>query len=160
MSAPAHKTYILGDREYSNEDLALLSLGVACEKKATRPILLDLRHLGTSFTEYFAIVSAANNRQVYAIAEDVRMFFKTAFGLNPVAVDGLESATWVLIDYGFMFVHVFQEPTRALYQLEQLWGKARLIPCDEENYEPLFKQAQQFLSHENKETTSQAPSYS
>ncbi len=67
------------------------------------------------------------------------MFFKTAFGLNPVSVDGMETCTWVLIDYGFMFVHIFQEPTRDLYQLEQLWSKARNLPASEEIFEPFYK---------------------
>jgi ribosome-associated protein len=58
----------------------------------------------------------------------------------PVSVDGLESCTWVLIDFGFLFVHVFQEPTRELYQLEQLWSKAHLIPVEEEKYQALYKE--------------------
>lgn len=139
MSIQSNQKYILGEHEYSHEDLALLSVAVAIEKKCVRPVILDLRNLSSAFTEIFTIVSASNNRQVYAVAEEIRMFFKTTFGLNPVAVDGMETCTWVLIDYGFMFVHIFQEPTRELYQLEQLWSKARNISATEEIYEPLYK---------------------
>jgi ribosome-associated protein len=139
MKVHTHKEYKIGDREYTHEDLALLAVAVACEKKAVRPVILDLRNLGHAFTEIFSIVSATNHRQVYAIAEEIRLFFKEHFDLNPVAVDGLESCTWVLLDYGFMFVHVFQEPTRELYQLEQLWSKARDIPATEEIFVPLYK---------------------
>ena len=134
-----HK-YTLGDHDYTNEELALLSVAVACEKKAVRPLILDLRNVGSAFTELFSIVSASNTRQVYAIAEEIRLYFKRTFGLNPVAVDGMETCTWVLIDYGFMFVHIFQEPTREVYQLEQLWSKARNIDADESVYTALYQE--------------------
>lgn len=146
MSNQETVQYRLGEKEYSHEELALLAVAVACEKKSHRPVILDLRNLSSAFTEIFAIVSAGNNRQVYAVAEEIRMFFKNAFGLNPVATDGLETCTWVLIDYGFMFIHIFQEPTRDLYQLEQLWSKARHIPSSEDIFQPLYQQALHHIS--------------
>ena len=127
----------LGTRNFTREETALIAIAVAMEKKAFRPVLLDLRSQG-AFTEMFAILSATNARQVTAVAEGVRLLFKNTFGLNPVAVDGLESQTWVLIDYGFLFIHVFQEPTRELYQLEQLWSKGRLIQLNEDAIQELF----------------------
>lgn len=130
-------TTTIGEKELSHEDLAMLAIAIATEKKAVRPIIMDLRGVG-AFTELFAIVSASNQRQVYAVAESIRQFFKRHLGIMPVSVDGLESCTWVLIDYGFLFVHVFQEPTRELYQLEQLWNKAHVIPLAEENCQALY----------------------
>lgn len=129
----------LGTRNFTREETALIAIAVAMERKSFRPVLLDLRAQG-AFTEMFAIVSAVNARQVTAIAEGIRLFFKNTFGLNPIGVDGLESQTWVLIDYGFLFIHVFQEPTRELYQLEQLWSKGRLIPLHEEEIQKLFNE--------------------
>ena len=137
--------YKIGDKEYTKEELALLAVAVACDKKAVRPVILDLRNLTSAFTELFTIVSAANHRQVFAIAEEIRMFFKSSFGLIPVAIDGLETSTWVLIDYGFMFIHIFQEPTRDLYQLEQLWSKARNVDAPEEVFVPLYNDAKESL---------------
>jgi ribosome-associated protein len=66
------------------------------------------------------------------------MFFKHTFGLQPLSVDGMESQTWVLLDYGFLFVHVFQDPTRELYQLELLWSKGRLVSFTEESANALY----------------------
>ncbi|RDB37201.1 ribosome silencing factor [Spirobacillus cienkowskii] len=129
----------IGDKELSQEELAMLSIAVAMDKKAVRPVMMDLKNLG-AFTELFAIVSASNQRQVYAIAEHIRQTFKQCLGLSPISVDGLESSSWVLIDYGFLFVHIFQEPTRDLYQLEQLWSKARFIDIDEEKCQLLLNE--------------------
>jgi len=130
-------TFPIGDRRFSREDMAVIAIATAMDKKAVRPVLLDLRNQG-AFTEYFAIVSASNARQVSAVAEGIRMFFKQTFGLQALSVDGMESQTWVLLDYGFLFVHVFQEPTRELYQLEQLWSKGRLVEFTEDSANALF----------------------
>lgn len=129
----------VGDKEFSHEEVAMIAVAIATEKKAVRPILMDLRNIG-AFTELFTIVSASNPRQVYAVAESIRQFFKHNLGISPVSVDGLESCTWILIDYGFLFVHVFQEPTRELYQLEQLWSKAHVIPLTEDKCQALYNE--------------------
>jgi ribosome-associated protein len=121
----------LGNRAFEAEELGQLAIAVAMEKKATKPVLIDLRPQG-AFTEYFAILSATNPRQVIAIAEEVRMFFKRVFGVHPVAADGFETATWALLDYGSFFVHIFQENTREMYRLEQLWSKGRFIELKED----------------------------
>ena len=138
-------TTTVGDKELSHEDVAMLAIAAAIEKKAVRPVVMDLRSVG-AFTELFAIVSASNQRQVYAVAEGIRQFFKHHLGIMPVSVDGLESCTWVLIDYGFLFIHVFQEPTRELYQLEQLWNKAHIIPVIEDKCQALYHEVLEITS--------------
>ena len=130
----------IGNRRYTREEMAILAVAAGMEKKAMRPVILDLRAQG-SFTEYFAILSAANARQASAIAEAVRMFFKKNFGVSPLSVDGLETQEWVLLDYGFLFVHVFQDPTREHYSLEQLWSKSRLVPVNEADSMALHNEA-------------------
>lgn len=131
MSNKAISGHKLGDREFSPEELSTLAVAVGLEKKATKPVLIDLRPQG-AFTEYFAIMSATNPRQVAAIAEEIRLFFKSAFGVHPVAADGFETSTWVLLDYGSFFIHVFQESTREMYRLENLWSKGRFIELNEQ----------------------------
>lgn len=148
MSEENEKKYVLSGREFSNEDLALLSVASALEKKATRPVIMDLRHLD-AFSEFFAIVSAANARQAYAIAQEIKVFFKKAFGLHPLSIDGLETCNWVLIDYGFLFVHIFQEPTREMYQLEKLWGKSRSLAFTEEQCAKLHQEVLSLIPHES-----------
>ncbi|KAB8027758.1 ribosome silencing factor [Fluviispira multicolorata] len=130
---------MIGERSFTHEEIAMLAIAAAEEKKAVRPVVMDLTSQG-AFTELFAILSASNTRQVYAAAEAVRHFFKTHFGMSPVTVDGMENCTWVLIDYGFLFVHIFQEPTRELYQLEQLWSKAHMLPVSEDKCQELYKE--------------------
>lgn len=135
------KTEIIkaGERILEREELVKLALAIGLEKKATRPLAIDLRSQG-AFTEYFAILSAANGRQVAAVAEEIRIFFRDQLGLQPVSIDGREARTWILLDYGFLFVHVFQEPTRELYALEQLWSKGRYITPTEQELSALLSE--------------------
>ncbi len=133
-----------GERILEREELVKLALAIGLEKKATRPLAIDLRNQG-AFTEYFAILSATNARQVAAVAEDIRLFFRDELGLLPVAVDGREQRTWILLDYGCLFVHVFQEPTRELYALEQLWSKGRYMTPSEQELSQLLAEVKAAL---------------
>ena len=81
--------------------------------------VLDLREV-TTFTDYFVICSAANSRQVQAIANEIQQKLSES-GERPTNVEGLENAEWVLMDYGDLVVHVFSEGARAYYDLDRLW---------------------------------------
>jgi ribosome-associated protein len=75
-----------------------------------------------SIVEHFVITGAPNGRQVKTIAEEVEDKVRAAGGGSPIRVEGLSDATWVLIDYGDVVVHVFLDETRSYYDLERLWG--------------------------------------
>lgn len=97
-------------------------------KKASDPVLLDVRHL-TSLADAFLICHGTSNRQVSAIAEYIQRDLKKQ-GINALSVDGLKEGHWVLMDYGHVIIHVFFESTRSFYNLEGLWSDARRIVTD------------------------------
>jgi ribosome-associated protein len=80
----------------------------------------------TSFTDFFVICTAANSRQTQAISDEVASELKRA-GHLPLNVEGYDNAQWVLVDFGDCIVHVFQEKTRRLYDLERLWRQAKTV---------------------------------
>jgi ribosome-associated protein len=84
-----------------------------------------------SIVEYFVITSASNPRQVRAIAEEIEEQIKLQDGPGPIRVEGLKDATWVLLDYGDVVVHVFLDETRAFYDLERLWSDVPRVDWDE-----------------------------
>lgn len=127
---------------FSTEELATIAIAAGIQKKAVRPVLIDLRSIG-AFVDFFAILSATNTRQVVAIAEGIRLFFKENLGLRPLSVDGMETGSWVVLDFGAFFVHVFLDTTREVYRLEQLWSKARFVELQEESANQLLQRAQQ-----------------
>jgi ribosome-associated protein len=103
-------------------EAAQLCAGAADSKKAFEILVLDLSKL-TSICDYFVICSGSNSTQVGAIAEGIGHDLAKA-GVHPSHVEGATGANWVLMDYGDVVVHVFEEQTRTYYSLEKLWGEA------------------------------------
>ncbi|HEY4597248.1 MAG TPA: ribosome silencing factor [Thermoanaerobaculia bacterium] len=90
-----------------------------------KAIDLKVLHLAkvTDFADYFLICSGTSERQVQAIADAVQEKLRER-RVRPLHVEGYNRSQWVLIDYGDLVVHVFQEETRRYYALEKLWGDA------------------------------------
>ena len=102
--------------------LARRAAQVAAGKKATDVVILDLRK-ATAFTDFFIIASAANQRQILAIADAITETLR-AEGLRPKHVEGYPRHEWILMDYDDFVVHVFTPRMRHFYDLERLWGGA------------------------------------
>lgn len=85
----------------------------------------------TSIAEYFVICAASSTTQVKTLADEVEFRLKTDYEVMPHHVEGHDSASWILLDYGFALVHVFLESAREFYSLEKLWKDATAIPTDE-----------------------------
>ena len=101
------------------------AIEAARDKKATGVVVLDLKKAG-AFTDYFVICSAANPRQVQAIADAIEEALKGQ-KQRPSLVEGYARAEWVLLDYFDFVVHVFSKHARDFYGLDRLWGSATRI---------------------------------
>jgi ribosome-associated protein len=95
-------------------------------------VVLDLQGL-TSITDYFVICSGDSITQVKAIKEQIEEKFRIE-NIKPLGIEGTKYNHWILMDYGDIIVHIFEESTRAYYELEKLWIDARRIPI--EKYQP------------------------
>lgn len=102
-----------------------LCVVAADSKKAEDIVVLEVGPL-SSVAEYFFICSASSDRQVRAIAEAIAEEL-TRNGEKPLAVEGYQKGTWVLIDSADLIVHVFDDETRRFYNLERLWHRAARI---------------------------------
>ncbi|AXU80107.1 TPA: ribosome silencing factor [Clostridioides difficile] len=83
----------------------------------------------SSLCDYFIITTASSQRQVKAIADNVEDEL-SKLGLEPRGKEGQGTQTWVLLDYGDIMVHVFNEENRGFYNLEKLWKDAPYIDID------------------------------
>jgi ribosome-associated protein len=93
------------------------------DKKAEDVVVLDLRKTG-GFTDYFVICTAANARQMTAIADSVLDTLRQALDERPALAEGVDKSEWILLDYFNFVVHIFSRECRAFYGLERLWGNA------------------------------------
>jgi ribosome-associated protein len=98
------------------------AVAAAEDRKALDLKVLHLQQV-SDFTDYFLICSGSSERQVQAIADAVQERLR-ANGVRPLHVEGYNRGQWVLLDYGDLVVHVFQEEPRRFYALERLWGDA------------------------------------
>ncbi len=83
----------------------------------------------SSLCEYFVIATAGSQRQVKAIADNVEDEL-TKHGIEARGKEGYDSQVWILLDYGDVMVHVFDEENRAFYNLEKLWKDAPYVDVD------------------------------
>ena len=94
-------------------------------------VVLDVADL-LVVTGYFVVTSAGNRRLVKAIADEVERAVAEAGGPKPLRTEGLDDLRWVLLDYGDFVVHVFDDETRAVYDLERLWRDAPRVDFTED----------------------------
>lgn len=99
----------------------------ADEKKGEDVLVLDVAEI-MGIVECFVITSASNTRLVRSIVDEIELRIFEQTGTKPRAVEGLRDASWVLLDYGDLVVHVFLRETREYYGLERLWADAATIP--------------------------------
>jgi ribosome-associated protein len=95
-------------------------------RKAVNVVALDVREL-TSIADVFIICSGRSSRQVSAIADHIERELRKQKS-KPLSVEGGAEGQWVLMDHGFIVIHVFLESVRQFYDLEGLWSDARRIP--------------------------------
>ena len=88
--------------------------------------ILDLREIDNSACDYFVICNGNSNTQVSAIVNSVQKTVSKEIKDKPWHVEGMENAEWVLMDYVNIVVHVFQKHIREYYNIESLWGDAKI----------------------------------
>jgi ribosome-associated protein len=100
-------------------DLAKVAALAAEDKLATTITGIDVSEQ-LALTDVFVIVSAATDRQVGAIVDEVEDKLREV-GAKPMRREGEREGRWVLIDYGDIVVHVQHDEERDFYELERLW---------------------------------------
>ena len=100
------------------------------ERKGKEIDVLHVEHL-TSLTEYFVICTATSTTQVKALADSVEYHLEYDHDITPHHIEGFESSTWILLDYGSVLVHVFVPEARKFYNLENLWKDGTPISLKE-----------------------------
>jgi ribosome-associated protein len=104
--------------QLSTRDKVREGLSAALDKKAAAVLVFNLTEL-TTMADYFVLSTANSDRQARAIADAIT----EAVG-PPLSIEGLANANWILMDYGDVVFHVFQEEARKFYALERIWGDA------------------------------------
>ncbi|MGX7827431.1 ribosome silencing factor [Actinokineospora sp. 24-640] len=108
--------------------LATVAAAAAADKKATEVVVLDVSDQ-LVITDCFVIASAANERQVGAIVDNVEEKMREA-GTKPVRREGAREGRWVLLDFVDVVVHIQHAEERSFYSLERLWKDCPRVPFE------------------------------
>jgi ribosome-associated protein len=96
------------------------------EVKAENITIFDLTSIENSVCSYFVICDGNSNTQVNAISNSVEKLVKDKLNEKAWHVEGRDNSEWVLMDYVHTVVHIFQKETREFYDLDSLWGDAKI----------------------------------
>ncbi len=103
---------------------------VAIENNGTEVMVLDVCDQ-TALFDYFVIATGTSRRQLHAISEQIDDALEKELGDKRLGIEGYEDSRWIVLDYGNVVIHLFDEETRSYYDLESLWADAREIPLAE-----------------------------
>ena len=99
---------------------------LAQEQKAVNPVVLEL--IGTTaLADYFLVCSGTSERHTQAMADHIEKSLKQR-GILPRGIEGRTGGRWILMDYGDVIIHIFQQTERDFYDLEALWSDCPRVP--------------------------------
>ena len=106
---------------------------IACkaidDKKGQDIKVIDIHNVSV-IADYFVIASGTNSNQVQAIVDNVEEQRGRA-GFEAKQIEGNRNSSWILMDYGDVIVHVFDEENRLFYDLERIWRDGKVLEMDE-----------------------------
>ena len=85
-----------------------------------------MRQQSTLF-DYFVIASGTSRRQLHAMSEEIDHTLEDDLKDKRMGSEGYDASRWVLLDYGSVVIHLFDDETREFYALEALWADAKAI---------------------------------
>ena len=117
--------------ESMNKELEMVRLACKAmdEKKAIDIKVIDIHEVSV-IADYFVIASGSNLNQVQAMVDNVEEQLGRA-GYEPKQVEGTRGSNWILMDYGDLIIHVFDEENRLFYDLERIWRDGKEVDVDE-----------------------------
>lgn len=118
-------------KRVSADELIAVILKAIDEIKGVDIQVLDLREIENTVCEYFIVCTGTSNTHVNAISGIIQKQVGKICQEKPWHIEGEGNSEWVLVDYVNIVVHVFQKHIREFYDIESLWGDAKitLIPA-------------------------------
>lgn len=110
--------------------LAAAAIRVAIDNKAKEVAVLDVCGQSSEF-DLFVLATGQSRRQLHAISEQIDDVLEKDLGDKRMGIEGYDESRWIVLDYGSVVIHLFDEETREYYDLESLWADGKQIPLSE-----------------------------
>ena len=107
--------------------IAATAARVALENNGQNVVVIDVCGQSAEF-DLFVIATGQSRRQLHAISEQIDDALEKGMGEKRFGIEGYDESRWIVLDYGSVIVHLFDEETRDFYDLESLWADGTPIP--------------------------------
>lgn len=112
-----------------SKELCKLALQALEDKKADDISVIDISEVSV-LADYFLIASGSNRSQIQAMCDNVEEVLGRA-GTSVKQIEGYDGANWILLDFGDIIVHIFDNENRLFYDLERIWRDGKKISLEE-----------------------------
>jgi ribosome-associated protein len=119
-------------RRHGIEDakrLAAAAARVAIDNKGTNILVIDVSGQSAEF-DLFLLATGQSRRQLHAISEQIDDALEKQLGDRRLGIEGYEDSRWIVLDYGNLMIHLFDQETRDYYDLESLWADGKVITLE------------------------------
>ena len=113
-----------------SREMAKIACHALSDKKAEDVQVIDISEISV-IVDYFVIASASNQNQVQAMVDNADEMLGRA-GYEAKQIEGTRNSSWVLMDYGDMIIHIFDEENRLFYDLERIWRDGKIVESVDE----------------------------
>jgi ribosome-associated protein len=107
--------------------LAMAAARTAHDNRGEDIAVLDMRSITPVF-DYFVIATGNSRRQLHAISEEIEHVLQEELRDRRMGIEGYDESRWILLDYGNVVIHLFDQETREFYALEDFWSQAQRVP--------------------------------
>ena len=116
---------MIKNKEKYNKQLVETIVEGMQDVKAHDIVVMDMREIPNSITDYLVVCHGDSNTQVDAISKSVEKETYESLKDKPLHKEGMNNSQWILIDYVNVIVHVFYKEAREFYDIESLWADAK-----------------------------------
>ena len=107
-------------------ELALAAARTAADNRGQDIVILDLREITPVF-DYFVLATGTSRRQLHAMSEAIDHTLEDELSDKRMGIEGYRESRWIVLDYGTVVIHLFDEERRQYYDLENLWAQAKRL---------------------------------
>ncbi|QDS91047.1 Ribosomal silencing factor RsfS [Rosistilla oblonga] len=107
-------------------ELATAAARVAIENRGSDVMVIDVSDQTVLF-DYFVLATGTSRRQLHAISEEIDDVLEKSLNDKRMGIEGYQESRWIVLDYGTIVVHLFDQETRGYYDLESLWADGKPV---------------------------------
>jgi len=114
----------------ASRKLATEAARVALDNNGKNVVVMDISGQSAEF-DFFVLATGTSRRQLHAISEQTDDALEKGLGERRAGIEGYQESNWIVLDYGNIVIHLFDEETREYYDLESLWADGKRVPLEE-----------------------------